>query len=197
MIYDIKDIDDTTLIYKLMSQTIIPRPIAWAVTKNSEVINIAPFSYFMALSSNPATCIVSIGKKKSLEPKDTLKNILETKSCTICLPEVKDLEKLHYSSKALDANISEAKEFNIQTEEIFSDFPPVIKDTPVAYFCTFNQLIKIGGKTTPIILNIEHIYLREDIIKDKKSAQITYSPLGRLGKSYCTIGDILKAPDIP
>ena len=54
--------------YKIMSNTIIPRPIAWIVTED-EVVNVAPFSYFTGLSSNPATILVSIGTKKSGEKK--------------------------------------------------------------------------------------------------------------------------------
>jgi flavin reductase (DIM6/NTAB) family NADH-FMN oxidoreductase RutF len=38
--------------YHLMSNTVIPRPIAWVVTEG-EVVNIAPFSYFTPLSSEP------------------------------------------------------------------------------------------------------------------------------------------------
>jgi len=196
MLFDIDKLTSPT-IYKLMSQTIIPRPIAWIVTKSKESLNIAPFSYFMALSSNPATCIVSIGHKKDGSPKDTLKNIREQKVCTICMVEPKDLEKMHFSSKDLEYNVSEAKEFNIETKEIFKEYPPMIKSAPVAFFCTFNQEINLGGKTVPVILNIKNIYVNDLIIKDKEKLLIEYKPLARVGKNYALIGEELKAPIIP
>ena len=53
MILDYKDIDDLNR-YKIMSGTVIPRPIAWIVTDDDGVLNAAPFSYFIPISSNPA-----------------------------------------------------------------------------------------------------------------------------------------------
>ena len=55
--------------YKVMSQSIMPRPIAWIVTKSNGVINIAPFSYFIPISSKPATIIVSIGLRIMVKKK--------------------------------------------------------------------------------------------------------------------------------
>jgi len=51
-------------IYKTMIQTIIPRPIAWTLTENDNgSFNLAPFSYFNAIGSNPPMVSLSIEKK--------------------------------------------------------------------------------------------------------------------------------------
>ena len=88
--------------YKLMSQTIIPRPIAWVVTEDEGVVNIAPFSYFIGLSSEPASVLISVGHKADGTPKDTLANIRKHQKCTICMVSEEHLEKMHFSSKGLD-----------------------------------------------------------------------------------------------
>ena len=49
MILDYKDINDLNR-YKIMSDTVIPRPIAWIVTEDEGVLNAAPFSYFIPIS---------------------------------------------------------------------------------------------------------------------------------------------------
>ncbi len=65
--------------YITMSNTIFPRPIAWISTEDNGVVNLAPFSYFAPLSSEPPLVIVSIANKEgTAEPKDTLANILKT-----------------------------------------------------------------------------------------------------------------------
>ncbi|UCN01334.1 flavin reductase [Sulfurimonas sp. SWIR-19] len=70
--------------YQLMAQTIIPRPIAWICTQDAKgTLNITPFSYFMGLSSEPHTMIVSIGYKSDGSQKDTLKNLREAKESTL------------------------------------------------------------------------------------------------------------------
>ncbi len=190
MIIDYKE-KDLTQKYQLMAQTIIPRPIAWIVTENRDgLINIAPFSYFMGLSSDPATVIVSIGHKKNGDPKDTLKNIREQKKCTICFVEEEQLKPMHSSSKELDENISEANYFNIETTRIINNFPPIIKGVPSAFFCTFNQEITLEkSKTIPIVLNVKNQYIDDKCIeKDQEKFIINFSPVARIGKSYALLG---------
>ena len=98
--------------YALMAQTIIPRPVAWIVTEDSEGrVNIAPFSYFTGLSSQPPTVVVSIGHKSDGTPKDTLQNIRNTKRCTLCMTDESRLEAMHFSSKPLPHERSEADYF--------------------------------------------------------------------------------------
>ncbi|MCK5293929.1 MAG: flavin reductase family protein [Arcobacteraceae bacterium] len=197
MIFDLsdKEINDK---YKLMAQTIIPRPIAWVVTEDDGVVNIAPFSYFIGLSSNPATVLVSVGHKANGLPKDTLANIRKNKKCTICMVDESNLDKMHFSSKELDKDISESELFNIKTKIIFNEFPPVVENIPCAYFCTFNQEIDLGGGSTiPLILNVEQIYVKDENITNKERLTIEFNPVARIGKSYAFLGDDIVPPLIP
>ena len=197
MIFDLSKDTKVNENYKLMAQTIIPRPIAWVVTQNNGVVNIAPFSYFIGLSSEPASVLVSIGHKSDGTPKDTLKNIRDTKKCTICMVEQKDLEKMHFSSKQLDNDISEAELFDIDTISINDEYPPMIKGVPSAYFCTFNQEIDLGNSTTiPVVLNVNEIYIDDKNITDKQRLSISFDPVARIGKSYAFLGDEIPAPII-
>lgn len=181
---------DQKEIYKVMSTEIIPRPIAWIVTQNEEgVVNIAPFSYFAPLSSNPPSVIVSIGHKVDGLPKDTLLNIRTSGKCTICMVDERHLKKMHYSSKPLGGDISEAEEFNIKTEVKFDDFPPMIEDTTRVFFCEFMQEVDLEGTSTiPLILRIKKAYI------DKKHDE---QPICRIGKSYARIGEPLEVPEMP
>src|SRR5580765_3233320 len=62
--------------YKLLINLVVPRPIAW-ITSFSEtgVVNLAPFSFFNAVGSDPMYVVVGIGRRDNAEPKDTAKNI--------------------------------------------------------------------------------------------------------------------------
>lgn len=183
--------------YKLMAQTIIPRPIAWVVTENEGIVNIAPFSYFIGLSSEPATVLISVGHKSDGTPKDTLANIRKHQKCIICMVDESDLEWMHFSSKELDAKESEADLFEIKTEEMFEGYPPVISNVPCAYACTFNQEIDLGGgSTVPLVLNVKHIYVRDENITNKESLSISFKPVARIGKSYAFLGEEIIPPKI-
>ncbi len=198
MIFDL--LKDTKLNenYKLMAQTILPRPIAWVVTEENDVVNVAPFSYFIGLSSEPASVLISVGHKADGTPKDTLINLRKTKKCTICMVEEKDLEKMHFSSKGLEYGESEAEYFNIETETMVEGYPPAIKGVPTAYFCTLNQEIDLGGGTTiPLVLNVKEIFVDDRIISDKERLSISFKPVARIGKSYAFLGEEIDAPVIP
>jgi flavin reductase (DIM6/NTAB) family NADH-FMN oxidoreductase RutF len=185
--------------YQLMAQTIIPRPIAWVLTQNAEgVLNIAPFSYFMGLSSEPPTMVVSIGHKSDGSQKDTLKNIRETKKCTICMVDEKLLEKMHFSSKELDEKISEADHFKIETKEIVEGYPPIVEGVPSAFFCEFYQELDLKGSLTiPLVVKINEQYIDDTILSDKENITLDYEPVARVGKAYALLGKKINPPKIP
>ena len=197
MLFDYARTDPTTN-YKLMSQTIIPRPIAWIVTENGGIVNAAPFSYFTGLSSQPPTMVVSIGHKADGTPKDTLRNLRETGRCTLCLATPRMVRKLHYSSKALGSDESETEIFDIGMRRVVEGFPPMITDVPVAFFCTLFQEVDLpGSKTIPVILKIESQYVDDAAITDSKRLTIDFDPLARVGTAYAKLGERIEAPEIP
>ena len=79
MILDYKDINDLDR-YKIMSGSIVPRPIAWIVTDDDGVLNVAPFSYFYSYFYKSCISNCCYWKKDDGTLKDTLANILKTKS---------------------------------------------------------------------------------------------------------------------
>ncbi len=110
----------------------------------------------------------------------------------------KSFEKMHLTSKELEKNMSELAAFDIETENIFDAFPPMIKGVPCAYFCDFNQEIDLGGGLTiPLVLNVKQIFVKDECITDKERMTIEFNPVARIGKSYSILGEDLPAPKIP
>ena len=196
MLIDYHDLESPS-IYKLMSQTVIPRPIAWIVTEDRGVVNIAPFSYFTPLSSTPPAVVVSIGHKANGEPKDTLSNVRKTKKATICMVDEAHIQKMHNSSKSLPKNESEAELFDIPTKKVYDDFPPLIEGIHTAFFCELNQEIDLGGPTIPLIFNIRYQYIFSKNVVNQEKLYLDIDNIARVGKSYAKIGDNLKVEDIP
>jgi len=198
MIFDLDKNSNINEQYKLMAQTIIPRPIAWVVTEDEGVVNIAPFSYFIGLSSEPASVLISVGHKADGSPKDTLANIRKSQKCTICMVDEESLEKMHFSSKEVAKQISESELFDIKTIKMFEAYPPVIEGVPCAYFCNLNQEIDLGASTTiPLVLNVKQIYVKDENITDKERLTIDFNPVARIGKSYAFLGEEISPPVIP
>ena len=59
--------------YKLLASVIMPRPIAWVVSRDAEgVLNAAPFSFFNILSADPPLVAIGFSGAADRDGKDTL-----------------------------------------------------------------------------------------------------------------------------
>lgn len=193
MIINLKDLSPPA-IYKTMIQTIIPRPIAWTLSENENgSYNLAPFSYFNAIGSNPPMISLSIGKRQSGEDKDTKRNIEERKYFTVHIPSVDSAQLVTDSAKSFEPNISEINELSL---ELINDGnkTPRLKDCKVAYFCKVEKIIELGNVPQNLIIGlVESIYVADECIEENNGLftidATAINPLGRLGGSdYCTFG---------
>ena len=84
--------------YQLLTSLVVPRPIGWLSTFGKDgTANLAPFSFFAALADTPMLVGVSIGWRAG-EPKDTLRNILDTRAFCINVVTESQLEAMNASS---------------------------------------------------------------------------------------------------
>ena len=62
--------------YKLVTGVVVPRPIAWVSTLNPDgSVNLAPYSFFGLMGSDPAVVAFAPGDRVAGVPKDTARNI--------------------------------------------------------------------------------------------------------------------------
>ena len=178
-------------IYKLISNIVVPRPIAWVSTLSKEnILNIAPFSYFTPLSSSPATLIISIGHKEDGSVKDTLKNLRESKKCSIVIASPSDVKDVEISAMPLEFNESEFDKFDIETKEILNDYPAVPKSANIVIFANYLKEVELdGSKTIPVIVEVKSIYIDDKLYNNGK---IKIDPLARVGAGYFALGEALE-----
>jgi flavin reductase (DIM6/NTAB) family NADH-FMN oxidoreductase RutF len=168
--------------YKLMAGNIIPRPVAWIVTENEGKINVAPFSYFTGISSKPPLLMVSIGRKKPIidEPKDTYRNLRETKKATVCLVPVELYEKMDKTGEVLPFGVNEAEEFSIELERIDDNYPPIVKGCKRAFLTDLYGTFENDEMATiPFFLKINKMYIEGD-----------FEPVARVGRGYAKLTEI-------
>jgi flavin reductase (DIM6/NTAB) family NADH-FMN oxidoreductase RutF len=187
MIIDYKDVNELNR-YKIMSDTVVPRPIAWIVTEDDGVINAAPFSYFVPLSSDPAIVIVSIGQKKKNVPKDSLYNILKHKKATICFVNKNNTEDVKLCSTMLGKDESEIESYGIEVQRPLEDYPPMVSSTQTALFCDFYKQVDIPGKTTPIILEVKKQFIEDGRLDERSHVHV--ENVGRCGAYFKAMVDL-------
>src|SRR4051812_20779187 len=101
--------------YKLLSGIVVPRPIAWVTTRTSpNVVNLAPFSCFTFVSSDPPMVGFNVGVKAS-GTKDTANNIAVNREYVVNIADDSMIAKVHGSSAEFPADQSEAENLGLST----------------------------------------------------------------------------------
>jgi len=186
--------------YFQMIQTLIPRPIAWVLSEHENgKLNIAPFSYFSAISADPALVMISVGKKGPDEEKDTRTNIEARKHFVIHIPSMDQLEVMNASSAVLPAGISEIEALELETVP-FEGFPlPRLKQAKVAFGCQLHALHEMGhGGQAVIYGEITQLYLDDNIIERDNDDRIKVNaqkldPVARLGANeYAALNAVIR-----
>lgn len=177
-----------TQIYHLMTQTIVPRPIAWVLTDSgNENYNLAPFSYFTAVSSAPALMMFSVGKKPTGEVKDTVKNIMKTKQCVIHIASIDDANMVTQTAATLEHGESEVSANNIALAEFKGADLPRVAGCKLAFGCELYEIKEMGdAPQTLVFVKINTLYIDDEVVElDEKNrikvAADKVNPLARLG----------------
>lgn len=124
MLLNLQDLNPSER-YHLMTQSIIARPIAWILTQSQNAsFNLAPYSYFNVLASDPVMVVFSGTPKaadaitdnptpKAYDPslKDTVNNIDACPFFTLHIPNVAQLEAVKHSANPLPYGQSELEGF--------------------------------------------------------------------------------------
>lgn len=204
MIIDFNALNPTQA-YHLMTQSIVPRPIAWVLTENqqdnqtgdqAEPYNLAPFSYFNSVASDPPMLMFSIGLKPDGNKKDTLLNIERSEKLVIHIASTEHVEALNQSAASLPYGESELSPSSLSTTEFEGFDLPRLSDAKIALGCTLNHFHLIGdAPQTLVFANLEVAYYTDDIVQqDQSNGRITIDaetldPLARMGGiNYAFLG---------
>ncbi|RJG49893.1 flavin reductase family protein [Motilimonas pumila] len=179
-------------IYHLMTQTVIPRPIAWVLTDSSPAgeeqgnYNLAPFSYFTPICSAPPLLLFSVGKKPNGDIKDTTRNVKAHGKMVVHIAATASSEAMTASAATLDHGESEVAVNNIALVD-FADFDlPRVADCPIAFGCSLYQLQEIGDTPQSLIIaEIEQVHIDPSVIDPStdrlKVDALKVDPIARLG----------------
>jgi len=181
--------------YHLLTQTILPRPIAWVLSENEDhTLNLAPFSFFNAMCSDPPLLAMSIGKKPDGSDKDTRRNMLSGRDFVVHIASVEHTEALNASAANLDYGESEIEAAQLSVESFPNSSVPRLQGCQVAYHCRLYDHHEIGpNKQAIIYAEVVQLYISDDIAEYKDDRYTINAeklkPLSRLGGAeYAELG---------
>ncbi|MCP4416384.1 MAG: flavin reductase family protein [Chloroflexi bacterium] len=195
MIIDPGNLNDADR-YKLMIGSIVPRPIAWVSTMNNAgVLNLAPFSYFTAVATNPMTLLFCPGWSSLRgRMKDTLYNVRETGEFVVNIVDESTKEAMNLSATEFEAGISEFEWAGVTPAASSAMETPRVAEAPIAFECSMQQIIVINegpGGGAAVFGEVKSIYVRDGLIVNGRIPPDKLQPIGRLaGSSYAHINDL-------
>lgn len=178
--------------FKILSQCLIPRPIAWISTINDNgSINLAPFSFFAPVSLEPTILSVCVMKKSDDTIKDTLYNAKTHKCVTITIPSPQDYLHLQQCSEEFARGISEASELGISLKSIHSNYPPVPSNAQCAFLCDFYDIWDFQSTTDTLLLELKQCFVDERCISEStQDLRLVFEALARTGNDFKVLKDL-------
>lgn len=190
--------------HSLMLSIIIPRPIGLISTISADGLpNLAPFSYFQAVSAVPPLLIFCPNRNRFGKTKHSLINARDQREFVACMVTEEMAEAINYASGEFPDGINEFKEagFTPITSELVKPFR--VAESPVQMECRVRDVIEfsdqpLGGSI--VIGEIVLFHINEDILVKTASQHQTldsqlYKPISRLGGiAYGLLGKTFDMP---
>ena len=187
---------EQSAIYKLLTGSIIPRPIGWISTIDDNGINnLAPFSYFNAVGEDPPHVMFSTARGNNTN-KDTLNNVLANGQFVVNMVTENLVEQMNQTSQAVAFDVDEFELANLTPIACKKIKPMRVLESPVSFECEmvhhyFLENHKNGGACI-VIGRIVMMHFDDGVLLENYKINLeNYKPVARLaGANYSKIGEI-------
>lgn len=191
--------------YKLLISGIVPRPIGFisSASADGKTHNLAPFSYFNMVNHDPPLFVVGFSSPVE-NPKDTLRNVLESRECVVNIISEGFVEAANATS--VDAPYG-ASEWDVSGLTPAFDCvgvkAPRVKEAVFSVECKLDMQREYESRGTPgkktgcvVILEGTRFWVREDALNEERNliAPEILKPVSRLGG--ITYGRLTEAMEI-
>lgn len=174
--------------YRLLTGLVVPRPIAWVSTVSAAgVRNVAPHSYFNAMSSDPPVVHFT-----STGVKDTLANVRATGEFVINVVDADLLETMNVTSADFPADEDEFAWAGLASAPGVTVAAPRVAAAKAHLECTVRGIISIG--TGHLVLgDVRHVHVASDVWSAGRVDQEALRAVGRLsGSGYTVVDDVVE-----
>ena len=177
---------------------VVPRPIAWISSIHPNgAINLAPFSFFNALASDPPMVVISFtGYHQHGGEKDSLYNIKSSGDFVVNMVPLALKDVMNTTTAPVAHEVDELALAGLNTEESVLVKPPRVREAPINMECEFFQEINLpctleNSINTTIIGKVLGIHIKDEVLTDGMIDLAKIRPLARLGYNQYTDVDHL------
>ncbi|WP_411831421.1 flavin reductase family protein [Paenibacillus dokdonensis] len=181
--------------YKLLTGSIIPRPVAWVTTlADNGKVNAAPFSYFNIVTADPPMVSVSVQRKQG-GPKDTARNAVREGEFVVHIGDETSIQKLNQTAASLPPDQSEVEFAGLTTVSSDAVRVPGIAEAKIRMECVLERSIPLGGteaspSTDLLIGRVVRFHVDDTLLDHGRILADVLQPVSRLaGNSYAKLGE--------
>lgn len=182
--------------YKLLTGSIIPRPVAFVTTlSGTGVLNAAPFSYFNIVTADPPMISVSVQRKQGL-PKDTARNAMELGAFVVHISDESNIEQINETAAALPPDESEIALAGLTPVPSESIPVPGVAEAKVRMECVLERAIQLGGTAEHpaadlLIGRVVRFHIAESVYEGGRITAAELKAISRLaGNDYAALGPV-------
>jgi len=193
--------NDHGLSHNPVKACVVPRPIGWMSTINaSGAVNLAPFSFFNLLSSDPPYVTFSAGMHDvDGGPKDTVANIEATGEFVYNMATWAQREQMNLSGAILDRAVDEMAAVGLEPEPSRLVRPPRVKGSPVQFECVLHQVVRLPGRRPSsdyhlVIGRVVSVHIDDGLLTPDGRVDILKArPIARLGyRDYLCVDEVFQ-----
>jgi flavin reductase (DIM6/NTAB) family NADH-FMN oxidoreductase RutF len=181
--------------YKVLTNIVVPRPIAWITTLNGEgVVNLAPFSFFNAVCADPLYVAVSIGRRDNEMPKDTALNIETSGEFVVNLVTEELLAAMNITAGEYPPDRSELAATGLYATASTRVAPPRVALAQASLECRLFKSLPLGVNTL-FVGEVLMFHVADHLLGPRLHIE-HFEPIGRLGSPsvYCRTIDRFELP---
>jgi flavin reductase (DIM6/NTAB) family NADH-FMN oxidoreductase RutF len=168
---------------------VAPRPIAWVSTRSAHGDNLAPYSFFNAVTDAPPQVMFAGGMK------DSIANAADTSVFAVNVVEEAMFHSMSATSAPLPRGTDEFTHAGVPKAECSSIDCPRIAGAPATLECRVLQILALKGGDYMVIGEVTGIHLRDDCLVDGRFDVTRYRPMARLGyMDYAVVRDLVTLP---
>ncbi|MBI5168219.1 MAG: flavin reductase family protein [Candidatus Eisenbacteria bacterium] len=180
--------------YSFLTSAVVPRPIAFVSTRSaSGGFNLAPFSYFIAISSAPPLVGLAVVDRKD-DPKDTLRNIRETGEFVINAVDEDLLPAMVQTAGEWPTGVNEFEIAGLTPAPSEKVQAPSVQESPIHLECRLHREIPLGNAFF-LVGEIVLARVDERVLTEGRVDAAKLRPVGRLGgEFYMPFRELAKVP---
>lgn len=183
MRFDLDQVE-TGVAYNLLAATIVPRPIAWVVTRGAAGVNAAPYSFFNVMGSAPPTVALGMLADPLRGFKDSATNILETGEFCINLVPERLVEAMNLTAADAPRGVDELAFAGLATLPCQHIAPPRIAESPVSFECRLLASVVTGPHQSVVIGRVLAVHVEDRFVKNPARGHIHTADLDLVARSF-------------